>query len=125
MTRIAINGMGRMGKLVLRALIEERWPGELVLLNDPVGDTAQHAQLLEFDSVHGRWRAEFEHDAESLTVNGCRMRMTHQRRIEDLPLAELGIDIVVDCTGVFKRSEERRGGKEWVSKGRYRWSPDH
>src|SRR3546814_10689689 len=125
MTRSAINGMGRMGKLVLRALIEERWPGELVLLNDPVGDTAQHAQLLEFDSVHGRWRAEFEHDAESLTVNGCRMRMTHQRRIEDLPLAELGIDIVVDCTGMFKRSEERRGGKEWVSKGRYRWSPDH
>src|SRR3546814_6695569 len=110
MTRIAINGMGRMGKLVLRALIEERWPGELVLLNDPVGDTAQHAQLLEFDSVHGRWRAEFEHDAESLTVNGCRMRMTHQRRIEDLPLAELGIDIVVDCTGVFKnpRSEEHK-----------------
>src|SRR3546814_17878911 len=99
MTRIAINGMGRMGKLVLRALIEERWPGELVLLNDPVGDTAQHAQLLEFDSVHGRWRAEFEHDAESLTVNGCHMRMTHERRQQGLTPDEHGSGVGGDGHG--------------------------
>ena len=51
MARIAINGIGRIGKLVLRAFMEEGTPGEIVLLNDPVGDPAQHAHLLEFDTV--------------------------------------------------------------------------
>ena len=57
MARIAINGLGRIGKLVLRALVEDGTLGEIALLNDPVGDPAPHAQLFEFDSVHGRWRA--------------------------------------------------------------------
>ncbi|MEL6767136.1 MAG: ArsJ-associated glyceraldehyde-3-phosphate dehydrogenase [Pseudomonadota bacterium] len=102
MARIAINGLGRIGKLVLRAFVEEGTPGEIVLLNDAVGDPGQHAHLFEFDTVHGRWAAEFAHDAESVTVNGHRMHLTAERRIEDLPLAELGVDLVVDCTGVFK-----------------------
>ncbi|MEM9765095.1 MAG: glyceraldehyde 3-phosphate dehydrogenase NAD-binding domain-containing protein, partial [Pseudomonadota bacterium] len=102
MARIAINGLGRIGKLVLRAFVEDGIPGEIVLLNDAVGDPAQHAHLFEFDTVHGRWAAEFAHDADSVTVNGHRMRLTAKRRIEDLPLAELGVDLVVDCTGVFK-----------------------
>ncbi|MEO0821717.1 MAG: glyceraldehyde 3-phosphate dehydrogenase NAD-binding domain-containing protein, partial [Pseudomonadota bacterium] len=102
MVRIAINGMGRIGKLVLRAFVEEGMPGEILLLNDAAGDPAQHAHLLEFDTVHGRWPARFAHDAESVTINDRRMRMTAAKRIEDLPLAELGIDLVVDCTGVFK-----------------------
>jgi glyceraldehyde 3-phosphate dehydrogenase len=102
MARIAINGLGRIGKLALRAFFEEGTPGEIVLLNDPSGDPAQHAMLLEFDSIHGRWRGRFGHDGESLTVNGTRMRFTQEKRIEDLPLRELGVDLVVDCTGVFK-----------------------
>jgi glyceraldehyde 3-phosphate dehydrogenase len=102
MARIGINGLGRMGKLVLRALVEEGTPGEIVLLNDPGGDPAQHAMLLEFDSVHGRWRADFAHDGDSLIVNGRRMRLTQVQRIEELPLAELGVDLVLDCTGIFK-----------------------
>ncbi|MEO0993341.1 MAG: glyceraldehyde 3-phosphate dehydrogenase NAD-binding domain-containing protein, partial [Pseudomonadota bacterium] len=57
MARIALNGLGRIGKLVLRALIEEGVPGEIVLLNDAVGDPGMHAHLLEFDTVHGRWPA--------------------------------------------------------------------
>jgi glyceraldehyde 3-phosphate dehydrogenase len=55
MTRIALNGLGRIGKLVLRDLIDTGAGGEIVLLNDPVGDAEQHALLMEFDSVHGRW----------------------------------------------------------------------
>lgn len=102
MARIAINGLGRIGKLVLRAFFEEGTPGEIVLLNDPAGDPAQHAMLLEFDSVHGRWPASFAHDEGSLTVDGRTMRLTQERRIEDLPLAELGVDLVLDCTGVFR-----------------------
>ena len=102
MARIAINGLGRIGKLVLRALIDEGTPGEIVLLNDPAGDPAQHAMLLEFDSVHGRWKADFAHGAESLSIDGRRMRLAQARRIGELPLAELGVDLVLDCTGVHK-----------------------
>ncbi len=106
MTRIAINGLGRIGKLVLRALVDEGAPGQIVLLNDLVADPAQHALLMEFDSVHGRWKADIGHDADSLTINGQRMRLTAERRIEDLPLKELGVDLVIDCTGVFKTGEK-------------------
>lgn len=106
MPKMAINGLGRIGKLVLRALIDEGMPGEIVLLNDATGDPAMHAHLLEFDSVHGRWPARFAHDAESVDVNGQRMLLTNETRIEDLPLAALGIDLVIDCTGAFKTPEK-------------------
>jgi glyceraldehyde 3-phosphate dehydrogenase len=102
MTRIALNGLGRIGKLVLRDLIDTGAAGQIVLLNDVAGDAEQHALLMEFDSVHGRWRADVSHDAESLTLNGQNIRLTHAKKIEDLPLAELGVDLVIDCTGVFK-----------------------
>ena len=102
MARIAINGLGRMGKLVLRAFIQDGTPGEIVLLNDRVGDPATHAHLFEFDSVHGRWPAGFAHDETGVSVNGHRMTLVSASRIEDLPLADFAIDLVVDCTGVFK-----------------------
>lgn len=102
MVNIAINGLGRMGKLVLRAFVEEGLPGDIVLLNDAAGDPAQHAHLLEFDSIHGRWKADFSSDADSVTINGQRMRTTVAGGIDELPFAELGVDLVVDCTGVFK-----------------------
>ena len=100
--RIAINGLGRIGKLVLRDLLENGADGEIVLLNDPVGDPAQHALLLEFDTVHGRWSADISSDDESLTVNGRRMQLTRESDLNALPLAPMGIDLVVDCSGVFK-----------------------
>ncbi|MEM6422415.1 MAG: glyceraldehyde 3-phosphate dehydrogenase NAD-binding domain-containing protein, partial [Pseudomonadota bacterium] len=62
MTKIAINGLGRIGKLVLRAFIEDGVPGTIVFVNEPGGDAAQLAMLAEFDSVHGRWDAAFSHD---------------------------------------------------------------
>jgi glyceraldehyde 3-phosphate dehydrogenase len=102
MTRIALNGLGRIGKLALRDLIDTGAAGEIVLVNDPIGTPEQHALLMEFDSVHGRWKADISHDADSLTLNGQRIRITSAKRIEDLPLAEMGIDLVIDCTGVFK-----------------------
>ncbi len=108
MTRIAINGLGRIGKLVMRAFEADGAPGEIVLLNDLGADIAQHALLLEFDTVHGRWDAEISHDDEAISVNGKRMAFTQQRRIEDLPLKELGVDLVVDCTGAFKTEEAVR-----------------
>ncbi len=105
MTRIAINGLGRMGKLVLRAFVEDGVEGDVVLLNDPAGSPEQHALLLEFDTVHGRWPARFGWSEDTISVDGAEMRLTSARRIEDLPLAELGIDVVVDCSGVFKSKD--------------------
>ena len=102
MTRIALNGLGRIGKLALRDLIDGGAGGDIVLINDPVGTPEQHALLIEFDSVHGRWKADVAYDDTSLSLNGQRMRLTAAKRIEDLPLAELGVDLVIDCTGVFK-----------------------
>lgn len=102
MTRIALNGLGRIGKLALRDLIDTGAGGEIVLLNDPVGDVEQHALLMEFDSVHGRWRTPVGYSEAGLTLNGQHIRLTHERTIEALPLAELSVDLVIDCTGVFK-----------------------
>ena len=102
MTRIAINGLGRIGKLALRDLIDRGMGAEIVLINDSLGDAAQHALLMEFDSVHGRWDGVTGHDGDTLTLRGHTIRLTHEKRIEDLPLAALGVDLVIDCTGVFK-----------------------
>lgn len=98
MTVYALNGLGRMGKLALKPLLERG--AEIAWINDAVGDPALHAHLLEFDSVHGRWPAEFSSDETSITINGTRLPVHTAHRIEDLPLA--GVDVVIDCTGVFK-----------------------
>ncbi len=106
MTRIAINGLGRIGKLVLRDLIDNGVPGEIVLLNDPAGTPDQHAHLLEFDTVHGRWDATIASDRESVSINGARMTVRDAWKIDELPLAELGIDLVIDCTGAHRTAEK-------------------
>jgi glyceraldehyde 3-phosphate dehydrogenase len=102
MPRIALNGLGRIGKLALRDLIDTGAGGEIVLINDPVGDAEQHALLMEFDSVHGRWRTPVAAADGALVLDGRTIRLTHEKSIETLPLAELGVDLVIDCTGVFK-----------------------
>ena len=98
MTVYALNGLGRMGKLALKPLLESG--AEIAWINDAVGSPEMHAHLLEFDSVHGRWQAAFSHDADSITIDGTRLPVHCTQRIEDLPLE--GVDVVIDCTGVFK-----------------------
>ena len=102
MPRIALNGLGRIGKLALRNLVDMGAGGEIVLLNDPAGSAEQHALLMEFDSVHGRWQTPVGHQPGALVLNGKPIRLTHEKTIEALPLAELAVDLVIDCTGVFK-----------------------
>ncbi|MCY1127112.1 ArsJ-associated glyceraldehyde-3-phosphate dehydrogenase [Frigidibacter sp. RF13] len=102
MPRIALNGLGRIGKLALRDLIDTGAGGEIVLVNDPVGDAEQHALLMEFDSVHGRWRTPVAAGEGALVLDGRKVRLNHEKTIEALPLAEMGVDLVIDCTGVFK-----------------------
>ncbi|WP_189368795.1 ArsJ-associated glyceraldehyde-3-phosphate dehydrogenase [Tateyamaria omphalii] len=98
MTRYAVNGLGRIGKLALKPLLERGC--EIAFVNDAVGDPAMHAHLLEFDTVHGRWDAEFATDDDSITIDGTRIPALSVRAIEELPLD--GVDVVIDCTGVFK-----------------------
>ena len=100
MTRIALNGLGRIGKLALRRLIDQGMGDQIVLLNDIAGDADQHALLMEFDSVHGRWPVPVAADGDALVVDGHRIPLTHHRTIEALPLE--GVDLVIDATGVFK-----------------------
>ncbi len=102
MPRIALNGLGRIGKLVLRNLIDMGAGGDIVLLNDPAGDAEQHALLMEFDSVHGRWQTPVTHASDTMVLNGQPIRLTHEKTLDALPLAAMGIDLVVDATGVFK-----------------------
>ena len=100
MPHIALNGLGRIGKLVLRDLIDTGAGGDIVLLNDPAGDAEQHALLMEFDSVHGRWRTPVSYCEGALVLNGQTIRLSHEKSLDALPLAD--VDIVIDCTGVFK-----------------------
>lgn len=98
MTVYALNGLGRIGKLALKPLLARGV--SIAWINDAVGDPEMHAHLLEHDTVHGRWRADFAHDADSVTIDGTRLPFIGTRDIAALPLD--GVDVVIDCTGVFK-----------------------
>jgi glyceraldehyde 3-phosphate dehydrogenase len=98
MTTYALNGLGRIGKLALKPLLDRGM--KIAWINDAVGDPAMHAHLFEFDTVHGRWDATFEHDSESITIDGTRLPFVGVRDLEKLPYD--GVDVVIDCTGAFK-----------------------
>ena len=98
MTIYALNGLGRIGKLALKPLLARG--AKIAWINDAVGDPEMHAHLLEFDTVHGRWDAAFTYDNDSVTIDGTRLPFVGARDLADLPLD--GIDVVIDCTGVFK-----------------------
>ena len=102
MTVYALNGLGRIGKLALKPLLAKvvKSGAKIAWINDAVGDPEMHAHLLEFDTVHGRWGAAFTHDDDSVTIDGTRLPFIGNRDIADLPLD--GVDVVIDCTGVFK-----------------------
>ena len=98
MTVYALNGLGRIGKLALKPLLARG--AKIAWINDAVGDPEMHAHLLEFDTVHGRWRADFAYDTRTVTIDGNRIPFIGTRDIADLPLE--GVDVVIDCTGVYK-----------------------
>ena len=98
MVTYAINGLGRIGKLALKPLLEQG--AKVAWINDAVGDPEMHAHLLEFDTVHGRWDAQFSFDSDSVTIDGTRLPFIGTKSLTDLPLD--GVDVVIDCTGTFK-----------------------
>lgn len=106
-TRIAINGFGRIGRLVLRALAENGHDDiEIVSINSP-GSADIMAHLLEFDSTHGKFKGDIRLDGETLDLGtGAAIRLTHERNPQDLPHAELGIDVVLECSGKFNSRDK-------------------
>ena len=103
--RVAINGFGRIGRLTFRAFMEAgRDDLEFVAIND-LGSADMNALLLEFDTVHGKFPGEIAVDGNNLRINGKNVAVLSEPNPEQLPWAELGIDIVMDCTGRFTKRE--------------------
>jgi len=100
--KIAINGFGRIGRCVLRAILLSDKDIDVVAIND-LTDPATLAHLLKNDSVHGRLPFAVEHDAESLSVAGRTIRVYAEKDPAALPWGELGIDVVVESTGIFRK----------------------
>ncbi|MEZ5987306.1 MAG: type I glyceraldehyde-3-phosphate dehydrogenase [Hyphomonas sp.] len=104
--RVAINGFGRIGRLVLRSIIEnDRKDIEVAAIND-LGPVATNAHLLRFDSVHGRFPADVQVDGDKIVINGKPILVTAIRDPKDLPHRELDIDIAMECTGIFADKEK-------------------
>ncbi len=99
--RVAINGFGRIGRLVLRSIIEhDRTDIEVVAIND-LGPVATNAHLLKYDSVHGTLPADIEVDGDTVRVGARTVKCTAIRDPKELPHTALGVDIALECTGIF------------------------
>jgi glyceraldehyde 3-phosphate dehydrogenase len=105
--KVGINGYGRIGRNVLRALYEGKRNGEIqiVAIND-LGDAATNAHLTRFDTAHGRFPGEVSVDGDSMVVNGDRIRVLAERDPAKLPWGQLGADYVLECTGLFATKEK-------------------
>ncbi|GAA5525254.1 D-erythrose-4-phosphate dehydrogenase [Microbulbifer aestuariivivens] len=105
--RLAINGYGRIGRSVLRALYESgaRKRMQIVAINE-LADCATIAHLTKYDSVHGRFGGEVAVEKDTLIVNGDRIAVTHRKRLEDLDWSAQAVDIVLECTGSFTERAE-------------------
>src|SRR5262249_58021320 len=116
--RVAINGFGRIGRLVLRALVEnKRHDIQVVAIND-LGPVETNAHLLRYDSIHGRFPGEVSVDGEHMIVDGHKIKVTAIKDPAQLPHKELGVDIAFECTGIFtakdKAAEHLKAGAKRV-----------
>ncbi|MBU8543677.1 MULTISPECIES: ArsJ-associated glyceraldehyde-3-phosphate dehydrogenase [Roseomonadaceae] len=117
--RIGINGMGRIGRLALRAAMgaAERQPEDpragnrldIAHVNEVKGGVAACAHLLEFDSVQGRWRADIAAEADALHIGGKRIGFSEHAKPGDIPWGDHGVDVVLDCSGKFLTPEALQG----------------
>jgi glyceraldehyde 3-phosphate dehydrogenase len=105
--KVGINGYGRIGRNVLRALYEANRSGEIqiVAIND-LGDAKTNAHLTRYDTAHGKFPGTISVDGDSMVVNGDRIRVLAERDPAKLPWGELGAEIVMECTGLFANKEK-------------------
>src|SRR3984957_1997397 len=110
--RVAINGFGRIGRNILRAIVESgRKDIEVVSVND-LGPVETNAHLLRFDSVHGRFPHEVKVSGDSIDVGGGKIKVTAIKNPHELPHKELGIDIALECTGIFTSKAKARAHRD-------------
>ncbi|AMW09794.1 type I glyceraldehyde-3-phosphate dehydrogenase [Streptomyces qaidamensis] len=103
--RVGINGFGRIGRNYFRALLEQGADIEIVAVND-LGDTATTAHLLKYDTILGRLKQEVTHTADTITVDGKTIKVLAERNPADIPWGELGVDIVIESTGIFTKKAD-------------------
>ena len=117
--RVAINGYGRIGRNILRAHYEggKKHPIEIVAIND-LGDAKTNAHLTQYDTAHGKFPGTVKVDGDSIVVNGDRIKVLANRNPAELPWGDLGVDVVLECTGFFtskeKASAHLKGGAKKV-----------
>src|SRR5207253_5148998 len=104
--RVAINGFGRIGRLVLRAIVESKRRDIVVVGVNDLGPVDTNAHLLRYDSVHGRFPGPVTVDGEQMLVDGHEIRVTAIKNPAELPHKELGVDIALECTGIFASKEK-------------------
>ncbi|WP_369196358.1 type I glyceraldehyde-3-phosphate dehydrogenase [Streptomyces djakartensis] len=103
--RVGINGFGRIGRNYFRALLEQGADIEIVAVND-LGDTATTAHLLKYDTILGRLKQEVTHTEDTITVGGKTVKVLAERNPADIPWGELGVDIVIESTGIFTKKAD-------------------
>ena len=103
--KIGINGFGRIGRCIVRALLKKKTDLELVAINE-LGDLKTNAHLLKYDSVHGRLGVEVSAKENALVVDGREIRVTAIKNPAEIPWKKLGVDIVLECTGLFTDLEK-------------------
>ena len=105
--KVAINGYGRIGRNILRAHYEggKKHPIDIVALND-LGNAETNAHLTRYDTAHGRFPGKVDVDGESMVVNGDRIKVLAMRNPAELPWGKLGVDVVLECTGLFTSKEK-------------------
>ncbi|MEU6178111.1 type I glyceraldehyde-3-phosphate dehydrogenase [Streptomyces coeruleorubidus] len=103
--RVGINGFGRIGRNYFRALLEQGADIEIVAVND-LGDTATTAHLLKYDTILGRLKQEVSHTEDTITVGDKTIKVLAERNPADIPWGELGVDIVIESTGIFTKKAD-------------------
>lgn len=107
--RLAINGYGRIGRQVLRAIYENKLHDDFkVVAVNASGDLNINAHLTQFDTVHGRFPGSVEQDGEHLILNGDKIPFFSTRNPAELPWQALDVDLVLECTGAFTTKESAR-----------------
>ncbi|OJY32900.1 MAG: type I glyceraldehyde-3-phosphate dehydrogenase [Rhizobiales bacterium 65-9] len=104
--KVFINGFGRIGRNVLRAIVESGRKDIVVVGVNDLGPVETNAHLLRFDSVHGKFPAEVKVDGDAIVVNGQRIRVTAIKNPAELPHKEMGVDIAMECTGIFTSKDK-------------------
>ncbi|MER5443141.1 type I glyceraldehyde-3-phosphate dehydrogenase [Streptomyces sp. NPDC002790] len=103
--RVGINGFGRIGRNYFRALLDQGADIEIVAVND-LGDTATTAHLLKYDTILGRLKAEVSHTEDTITVDGRTIKVLSERNPADIPWGQLGVDVVIESTGIFTKKAD-------------------